>query len=117
MRATLCSRFFEVRKIFTSFEFQIMKIALFVLKNPVLAAGLLPALGGVAGVINAIALVVVFGALIGAIVSAHGERNVGGIKTSLTIAGVAALAWLIAQGMFAAGGNAPNITLSNAGLN
>ena len=95
-----------------------MKIVFwFVLSNPVLAAGLLPALGAVAGVINALALVVVFAALVGAAVNAFGERNVGGVKTSLMIAGFGALAWLLAQAMFAAGGNAPNIAMSNTGLN
>src|SRR5271169_3849971 len=45
------------------------------------------ALGITAGVINAVALVAVFGSLVGAIISAMGERNTGGIKTSLVIGG------------------------------
>ena len=45
-----------------------------------LLAALGNALGITAGVINAVALVAVFGSLVGAIISAMGERNTGGIK-------------------------------------
>jgi hypothetical protein len=76
-----------------------------------LAAGLAQALGMAAGIINAFGLVAVFGGLIGACISALSERHVGGVKTSLVIAAVGGLAWVIAQAMFAAGGNAVNITL------
>ena len=69
------------------------------------------ALGITAGVINAVALVAVFGSLVGAIISALGERNTGGIKTSLVIAAVGGVAWLLAQAMFAAGGAAPNVQM------
>jgi len=69
------------------------------------------ALGITAGVINAVALVAVFGSLVGAIISAMGERNTGGIKTSLVIAAVGGVAWLLAQAMFAAGGAAPNVQM------
>jgi len=34
---------------------------------------------------------------VGAIISAMGERNTGGIKTSLVIAAVGGVAWLLAQ--------------------
>src|SRR5271166_1945520 len=56
------------------------------------------ALGITAGVINAVALVAVFGSLVGAIISAMGERNTGGIKTSLVIAAVGGVAWLQSPG-------------------
>ena len=75
-----------------------------------LAAGLAQALGMAAGIINAFGLVAVFGGLIGACISALSERHVGGVKTSLVIAAVGGLAWVIAQAMFAAGGNTVNIT-------
>ena len=75
-----------------------------------LLAALGGALGITAGVINAVALVAVFGSLVGAIISAMGERNTGGIKTSLVIA-VGGVAWLLAQAMFAAGGAAPNVQM------
>ncbi len=75
------------------------------------AAGLAQALGGAAGIINAFGLVAVFGGLIGACVSAMGERHVGGVKTSLVIAAVGGLAWVIAQAMFAAGGQQNNLEL------
>ena len=76
-----------------------------------LLAALGGALGITAGVINAVALVAVFGSLVGAIISAMGERNTGGIKTSLVIAAVGGVAWLLAQAMFAAGGAAPNVQM------
>jgi len=63
-----------------------------------------------AGIINAFGLVAVFGGLIGACISALSERHVGGVKTSLVIAAVGGLAWVIVQAMFAAGGNTVNIT-------
>jgi hypothetical protein len=75
-----------------------------------LAAGLAQALGMAAGIINAFGLVAVFGGLIGACISALSERHVGGVKTSLVIAAVGGLAWVIAQAMFSAGGNTVNIT-------
>src|ERR1700736_5551660 len=74
------------------------------------AAGLAHSLGQAAGIINSFGLVAVFGGLIGACISALSERHVGGVKTSLVIIAVGGLAWVIAQAMFAAGGNAVNIT-------
>ena len=76
-----------------------------------IAAGLAQALGQAAGIINAFGLVAVFGGLIGACISALSERHVGGVKTSLVIAAVGGLAWVIAQAMFAAGGTQPNLQL------
>ena len=76
-----------------------------------LAAGLAQALGTAAGIINAFGVVAVFGGLIGACISALSERHVGGVKTSLVIAAVGGLAWVIAQAMFAAGGPQPNLQL------
>jgi hypothetical protein len=75
------------------------------------AAGLAQSLGQAAGIINAFGLVAVFGGLIGACISALSERHVGGVKTSLVIAAVGGLAWVIAQAMFAAGGTQPNLQL------
>jgi hypothetical protein len=76
-----------------------------------IAAGLAQSLGQAAGIINAFGLVAVFGGLIGACISALSERHVGGVKTSLVIAAVGGLAWVIAQAMFAAGGTQPNLQL------
>ena len=92
-------------KPFTSFVFGLSSKQTFLL-----AAGLAQALGMAAGIINAFGLVAVFGGLIGACISALSERHVGGVKTSLVIAAVGGLAWVIAQAMFAAGGNIVNIT-------
>ena len=75
-----------------------------------LAAGLAQALGGAAGIIQAIGLVAVFGGLIGAAVSALAGRELSGVKTSLVIAAVGGLAWLIATAFFTAGGMNANIT-------
>jgi hypothetical protein len=86
------------------------KIVLFSLRNPVLGAGLAQALGGAAGIIQAIGLVAVFGGLIGAAVAALSGRELSGVKTSLVIAAIGGMAWLIATAFFAAGGMNANIT-------
>jgi hypothetical protein len=86
------------------------KIVLFSSRSPVLAAGLAQALGGAAGIIQAIGLVAVFGGLIGAAVSALSGRELSGVKTSLVIAAIGGLAWLIATAFFSAGGMNANIT-------
>ena len=78
--------------------------------NPMLAAGLAQALGSAAGIIQGVGLVAVFGGLIGAAISALSERHLAGIKTSLVIAAVGGLAWLLASAFFAAGGPTVNIT-------
>lgn len=88
----------------------LIKYFLSVLKSPLLATGLAQALGSAAGIIQAIGLVAVFGGLIGAAVSALAGRELSGVKTSLVIAAVGGLAWLIATAFFAAGGMNANIT-------
>jgi hypothetical protein len=85
------------------------KLQLALLLNPILAAGLAQALGTAAGIIQTIGLVAVFGGLIGAAVSALSERHLAGVKTSLVIAAIGGLAWLIATSFFAAGGANVNI--------
>jgi hypothetical protein len=81
-------------------------ISLFVL------ADLAGALGQGAGILNGVGLFAVFGGLISATVSALSEKHIGGVKTSLIIAVIGGLAWVIAQAVFAAGGNAPNIQMT-----
>jgi hypothetical protein len=76
------------------------------------AAGLAQALGTAGGIIQGIGLIAVFGGLISAAVSALSERHLAGVKTSLVIAAIGGLAWLIATAFFAAGGANVNITLS-----
>ena len=86
------------------------KLYLILLANQMFAAGLAQALGGAAGVIQAVGLVATFGGLVGAAVSALSERHLGAVKTSLVIAAVGGLAWLLATAFFAAGGSTVNIT-------
>jgi hypothetical protein len=74
-----------------------------------LAAGLAQALGSAVGIIQGISMVAVFGGLVGAAVSALSERHIGGIKTSLVIAAVGALAWIIVTSFFASSGINTNI--------
>jgi hypothetical protein len=76
-----------------------------------MAAGLAQALGTAGGIIQAIGLIAVFGGIIGAVVSALSEKHLAGVKTSLVIAAIGGLAWLIATAFFAAGGAQTNITL------
>jgi hypothetical protein len=75
-----------------------------------LAAGLAQALGSGVGVIQAVAMVATFGGLAGALISALSERHTGGIKVSLVIAAVAAVAWILVTTLFAASGITTNIT-------
>ena len=75
-----------------------------------LLADLAQGLGSAAGTISAISMVAVFGGLVGAAVSGLSERHIGGIKTSLVIAAVGALAWLVTTAFFGASGIANNIT-------
>ena len=72
------------------------------------AGGLSQASGSADGIIWSIAEV--FGRLIGAAVSTLSESHLAGVKTSLVIAAIGGLAWLIATAFFAAGGAATNIT-------
>jgi hypothetical protein len=76
-----------------------------------MAAGLGQALGAAGGIIQGIGLIAVFGGLISAAVSALSERHLAGVKTSLVIAAIGGMAWLIATAFFAAGGANVNITL------
>jgi hypothetical protein len=78
--------------------------------NPMIAAGLAQALGGAAGIIQAIGLVAVFGGLIGAAVAALSGRELSGVKVSIVIAAIGGLAWFIAVAFFQAGGMNANIT-------
>ena len=81
------------------------------LMNPLPFLALAQQLGAAAGIINAVGLVAMFGGLVGACIAALSERHVGGVKTSLIIAAVGGLAFVIAQAMFAAGGQQTNIQL------
>ena len=58
---------------------------------PIMAAGLLAGLDSVAGIIQAVSMVVCLASLLGAIFQGFHERSVGGVKTALTIAAVAGL--------------------------
>jgi hypothetical protein len=90
----------------STFIFINSQLALFSVDNSasfaVLAAGLAQALGTAGGIIQAIALVAVFGGIIGAMVSALSEKHLAGVKTSLVIAAIGGSAWLIATAFFAA---------------
>jgi hypothetical protein len=89
----------------------ISKFGFFLLSNPLFAAGLVQALGNAAAIINAIAMVAVFGGLVSAAVMALSERGLAGVKTALVIAAIGALAWLICTAFFQAGGTAPNVQM------
>lgn len=86
----------------------LLKMNMVLYQNPFLAAGLAQALGGLAGILNAVGLVAMLGGLIGACIAALSERHVGGVKTSIVIAGVGGLSWTLAQALFAAGGQPVN---------
>jgi hypothetical protein len=88
----------------------IAEIYLILLTNPLLAAGLTQALGGAVGIIQGISLVGTFGGLAGAAIAALTERHLAGVKLSLVVAGISALAWIICQTFFSAGGFTSNIT-------
>ena len=72
------------------------------------AGGLSQASGSADGIIWSIGEV--FGRLIGAAVSTLSESHLAGVKTSLVIAAIGGLAWLVATAFFAAGGAATNTT-------
>lgn len=80
-----------------------------------MAAGLGQALSSAAGIIQVICLVAVFGGLAGAIVGALSERHLAGVQTSLVIAAIGGLAWLIVTAFFAAGG--ANVNITPTGIN
>lgn len=69
------------------------------------------ALGQAAGIVNTVALVIVFAALTGACVAALSERHTGMVKHALVIAAVAGLAWTITKTCFQAGGQQTNTQL------
>jgi hypothetical protein len=74
------------------------------------AAGLSQALGAGLGLILGIGFVAAVAALVGSALGGFGERSISGIKVSLILAIVCALAYLIVQALFAAGGINQNIT-------
>ena len=76
--------------------------------SAVLAAGVSQASGSACGFIRSTGAA--FGGLIGAAMSALSEGHLAGFKTSLVIAAIGGLAWLIATAFFAARGAATNIT-------
>jgi len=76
-----------------------------------LAAGSLSqALGAGLGVILGVGVLASVAALVGAALGGFGERSISGIKISLVLAVVCALAYLIVQALFNAGGISTNIT-------
>jgi hypothetical protein len=76
-----------------------------------LAAGSLSqALGAGLGVILGVGFLASVAALVGAALGGFGERSISGIKISLVLAVVCALAYLIVQALFNAGGISTNIT-------
>jgi len=74
-----------------------------------LAAGLSAALGQGLGLILAIGIVAACAALVGSALGGFGERSIAGIKISLILAIVCALAYLIVKALFDAGGIQTNI--------
>jgi hypothetical protein len=77
-------------------------------------AGLLAGLDSVAGIIQAVSMVVCLASLLGAVFQGFHERSVGGVKTALTIAAIAGLSWTIVTAVYTAGGFSANIQ-PNAG--
>lgn len=75
-----------------------------------LGAGLGQALGAGLGVITSIGFVASVASLIAAALGGFGERSISGIKVSLVLAIICALAFLIAVALFQAGGVPVNIT-------
>jgi len=74
-----------------------------------LAAGLTAALGAGLGVILGIGFVAACASLVAAALGGFGERSIAGIKVSLVLAIVCALAYLIVTALFQAGGITTNI--------
>lgn len=87
------------------------KLAVMFLGNPLpLAAGLSQALGQGLGVVLGVGFVAACASLVAAALGGFGERSIAGIKVSLILAIVCALAYLIVQTLFNAGGISQNIT-------
>jgi hypothetical protein len=78
--------------------------------NIFLAAGLSQALGSGLGLIMGIGFLSSCASLVASALGGFGERSLGGIKVSLVCAIVCALAYLIVQALFNAGGVPTNIT-------
>jgi hypothetical protein len=81
------------------------------------AVGLLAGLDSVAGIIQAVSMVVCLASLLGAIFHGFREQSVGGVKTALTIAAVAGLAWTIVTAVYTAGGFNANIQPNASAVN
>jgi hypothetical protein len=75
------------------------------LAGRLLAVSLISGLNSAAGILQAIALVICFGGLIGAVIQAFSERSASGLKFGLVVAAVAGLSWAIITTFFTAGGN------------
>jgi hypothetical protein len=73
-------------------------------------AALAQALGGGLGVVLGIGFVAACACLVAAALGGFGEISVSGIKVSLVLAIVCALAYMIVQALFTAGGITENIT-------
>src|SRR5260221_9695996 len=69
-----------------------------------IVAGLLAGLDSVAGIIQAVSMVVCLASLLGAIFQGFHERSVGGVKTALTIAAVAGVFLGILTAVYTGGG-------------
>ena len=76
----------------------------------VIAAGLSQAMGSGLGLILGIGFLASCASLVSSALGAFGERSLAGIKISLICAIVCALAYLIVQALFNAGGVPTNIT-------
>jgi hypothetical protein len=76
----------------------------------VIAAGLTQAMGAGLGLILAIGFLASCASLVASALGGFGERSLAGIKVSLICAIVCALAYLIVQALFNAGGVPTNIT-------
>jgi hypothetical protein len=81
-------------------------------KSLFLGAGLSSALGQGLGLVLSIGFVAACAALVGSALGGFGERSISGIKISLILAIICALAYLIVKALFDAGGIATNITPS-----
>jgi hypothetical protein len=76
----------------------------------VLAAGLSQAEGQGLGLILGIGFLASCASLVSSALGGFGERSLAGIKVSLVLAIICALAYLIVQALFQAGGITTNIT-------
>ena len=86
------------------------KLSFLFLSNLPLAAGLNAALGSGLGLILQIGFVAACAALVGSALGGFRERSISGTKISLILAIICALAYLIVQALFQAGGIQTNIS-------